>query len=87
MRVIRDLVAVGLAFVSLEGVAVAETTTNSQSAGRDPDQVICRATADTGSLVRRNRQCHTRQQWDQMAREGREQARNLQTLGTGTTGH
>ena len=40
----------------------------------DPDRMICRSIAETGSLVRRTRQCFTRAQWDRINEGGRNQA-------------
>ena len=44
----------------------------------NPDRLICRSTMETGSLVRRRRQCFTRAQWEQINQAAQEGARYMQ---------
>ncbi|MDQ0249315.1 biopolymer transport protein ExbD [Sphingomonas kyeonggiensis] len=41
----------------------------------DPDKVICRSVASTGSLIVGRSECHTRAEWEQLTRETREALR------------
>ena len=51
----------------------------------DPDKVICRQEADTGSRFEK-RICHTRAQWDEMSAHAQEmQRQNSQRAGLGVT--
>jgi TonB family protein len=47
------------------------------SKGADPDRVICKRTAKTGSLIARTKQCMTARQWAEASRIAREQANEL----------
>lgn len=38
---------------------------------RDPNEVVCRRTQESGSLARRPRRCLTRAQWDRLAEQQR----------------
>ena len=45
----------------------------------DPERIVCRKTLETGSLVRKNKQCFTLAEWDRIYaanREGNEKTRN-----------
>lgn len=44
----------------------------------DPmDKMVCRRQAETGSLVRAKRECHTRRQWAYLDEQNQTAARNL----------
>ena len=47
------------------------------SKGPDPERIICKRTAKTGSLVSRTKQCMTARQWAEAARIARGQADDL----------
>ena len=47
------------------------------SKGPDPDRVICKRTAKTGSLVSRTKQCMTARHWAEAGRIARNQANEL----------
>lgn len=53
----------------------------------DPNRLICRSTLDTGSLVRRKRQCFTRAQWERIGQAAREGATDMQDRLRMTCGH
>ena len=42
------------------------------------DQVVCRSFTETGSLVRRKKECRTRKEWGQQSRDSREEAEQMQ---------
>jgi hypothetical protein len=44
----------------------------------DPDKIICKRWADTGSLVARTKACHTRRDWDRIADSQQQGARKVQ---------
>ena len=48
------------------------------AAAADPmDKMVCRRQAETGSLVRAKRECHTRRQWAYLDEQNQTAARNL----------
>ena len=49
----------------------------SASQGADPERIICKRTARTGSLVARTKQCMTARQWASMQRIARDEADRL----------
>lgn len=49
----------------------------------DPNRVICRRVAVTGSRLQKTRLCHTARQWDDMQRDNREQVERAQQQRTG----
>jgi protein TonB len=51
------------------------------STGSDPDRIICKRTARTGSLVARTKQCMTARQWAEAGRIARGEAARL--IGSG----
>jgi TonB family protein len=51
------------------------------SSGADPDRIICKRTARTGSLVARTKQCMTARQWAESSRIARGEAAKL--IGSG----
>jgi hypothetical protein len=66
-RITRMLIgAVGLC---LTGAAAAADTTGAAQASNavDDDRLICRKTLETGSLVRKKKECFTKREWDALA--------------------
>lgn len=53
------------------------------SSGGDPDRIICKRTARTGSLIARTKQCMTAGQWAEASRIARGEAQKL--IGSGNT--
>lgn len=49
----------------------------SASTGMSDDRIICRKTAEVGSLVRRKKQCFTKAEWDKLAEAHQRGARKL----------
>ena len=47
------------------------------SKGPDPDRIICKRTAKTGSLISRTKQCMSARQWAEASRIARNQANDL----------
>jgi len=62
----KFLVAFALGSASLAGQAVADPAP-AASAPSDANKVICKKTLETGSLVRKTKQCFTKAEWDQIA--------------------
>jgi hypothetical protein len=63
-----------LAGVLLAPAALAGDKTAAASAGdkvTDDERLICRKTLETGSLVRKSKQCFTKAQWDEIAAQTR----------------
>lgn len=87
MQMIAKLCALGLVVLSLEGVAAAEPAANSQARTLDPNQVICRRDAEVGSLVRRQRTCMTRAEWQRLSDRTRQEWGELQGTRGSTSGH
>lgn len=74
MRAILPLFATAIV-AALASVAVPASGQDKSAAQKGStaraDRLICRATEETGSLVRRRRQCFTRAQWDRIAEVAR----------------
>jgi len=43
----------------------------------DSEPVVCKAKAETGSMVRRRKQCFTKSEWDRIAAAAREGATDM----------
>ncbi len=52
-----------------------------------PDEIVCKTTAKTGSLISRTRQCLTRQEWALQERMTRDEAEKIQGKGVGAPGN
>ena len=50
-----------------------------QEPGRDPNELICRATGEIGTRLARTRTCKTRAQWEELRREQRNSLDRAQT--------
>lgn len=57
--------AITLASLLMPAIASATEPTTAEQAERD--KLICRKTAEVGSLVRKKKECYTKAQWDQIA--------------------
>lgn len=73
---------VGTAFIALlaaQAMPAAGQTKTDAKASETPaeERLICRATRETGSLVKRRRQCFTRAQWDRIAEAARLRGEDL----------
>ena len=81
-----SLLALGAACGLAASMAQAQASSGSQ-AGASPagesQRLICRRIQDTGSLVRTQRQCFTRAEWDRIAETAR---RGAQTTISGLAG-
>jgi hypothetical protein len=69
---------IGLAFASAVAQSGTPPTGNSTST-EDPNRVICRVERETGSLLNRRRVCMTQAQWDDAARQLRQNIDHAQT--------
>lgn len=57
--------AITLASLSMPMIAWAAETPSTEQA--EKDKIICRKTAEVGSLVRKKKECYTKAQWDEIA--------------------
>jgi len=60
----------------IDATAIVEAENELDQSSNDPDEVICKSTRVTGSKFKK-RACHTRAEWEEMARAGREFTDNL----------
>lgn len=69
MRALQLSLMAAVAAVSLTGPALAADTAGAAQASNavDDNRVICKKTLETGSLVRKNKQCFTKAEWDRIA--------------------
>ena len=73
---------IGTAFIALLAAqampAAGQSTAGTKAGDTPPEQrLICRSTRETGSVVRRRRQCFTAAQWDRMAEVARLRAGDI----------
>ena len=73
---------IGTAFAALLAAqafpAAGQTKSDAKASTVPPEQrLICRATRETGSLVKRRRQCFTQAQWDRIAEAARLRGEDL----------
>jgi hypothetical protein len=70
MRIIRTLLLSAGTAVMMNGAAMAAGTNAAApatpSASADDQRIICRKTLETGSLVKKNKQCFTKAEWDKV---------------------
>jgi hypothetical protein len=80
MRATNGLLVAALAGVLSTGAAgAAETAGAAQAANATgDDRIICRKTAEVGSLVKRKKECFTKREWDQIAEAHQRGAKKLQ---------
>ena len=67
MSSLKFLLAFAISGVSLAGPAIAADPALAAPAVSDANKVICKKTLETGSLVRKTKQCFTKAEWDQIA--------------------
>src|SRR5688572_8096350 len=65
MKRIRVAAAIIAASLLIPTLASAGEATSAEQAERD--KIICRKTAEVGSLVRKKKECYTKAEWDQIA--------------------
>lgn len=80
VRIVRDVLMFALAGLALAGPAVAADTPGAAQASNTngDDRIICRKTAEIGSLVRKKKECYTKAEWDKVAETHQRGARRLQ---------
>ena len=73
------LIAVA-ALLGLAGPASAEdpAPTATPAATADAEKLICRKTAEVGSLVRKKKECYTKAEWDRLAESQQRGTRRMQ---------
>ncbi len=71
MRSMNNLLLVGAASLSLASTAAAETSAKTVGTPADTgvgdERIICKKHLETGSLVKRVKQCFTKAEWDLIA--------------------
>lgn len=75
MPMIRAMVVVASTSVFLTGAAATAgsgAAATAPAASADDQRIICRKTLETGSLVKKNKQCFTRAEWDKVYAAQRE---------------
>lgn len=75
MRTIRAIVLSASTSLLLAGAAAAadpNLAAAAPTAGADDQRIICRKTLETGSLVKKNKQCFTKAEWDKVYAAQRE---------------
>ena len=70
----RDAVHEGMVNWRIPGVAPSAA----RIAGKSPDEVVCKRTTKTGSLVSRSRLCLTRREWAQYAQKNQDEFGEIQ---------
>ena len=65
----RAVIALALMFAAspVSVTASAETVARKATDALDDTKLVCRKTLETGSMVRRKKQCFTLREWDQIA--------------------
>ena len=76
MKGIRAAAAMTLAGLLIPATALAAEPTSAEKADRD--KLICRKTAEVGSLVKKKKECYTKAQWDQIAEAHQRGAKKTQ---------
>ena len=64
---------IGLALLGMAGVQAPQHPAPTPQGGATPaaERKICKRSAPSGSLIETRRECHTRQEWDQIAQNAR----------------
>ena len=73
----RRLIAVA-ALLGLAGPAWAEDPAPAATPAADAEKLICRKTAEVGSLVRKKKECYTKAEWDRLAEAHQRGTKRLQ---------
>ena len=76
MKGIRAAAAITLAGLLIPAIALAAEPATAEQADRD--KIICRKTAEVGSLVKKKKECFTKAQWDQIAEAHQRGAKKTQ---------
>ena len=68
-RLTRALIALAVIFAAspVSVAASAETAARPTTDALDDTKLVCRKTLETGSMVRKKKQCFTLREWDQIA--------------------
>ena len=79
MRTIRLMMAATVAAVLSSGAAWAAGVENpvAPAANSDDQKIICKKTLEIGSLVKKNKQCFTKAEWERIAESQRTGAQKL----------
>ena len=52
---------------------------------RDPNKVVCKYDAESGSRLKKTRSCHTQQEWDELRRQTKQNVDRIQNARPWTT--
>ena len=68
-RLMRTIIALAVIFAAspISVIASAETAARKTTDALDDTKLVCRKTLETGSMVRKSKQCFTLREWDQIA--------------------
>lgn len=70
--------AAAIVLASLLIPTIASAAERSTAAAADRDKLICRKTAEVGSLVKKKKECYTKAQWDEIAEAHQRGAKKTQ---------
>jgi hypothetical protein len=75
------IVALGLPFAALPAFAT-ETGADQASVQTDPNELVCKRIAETGSRVKKVKVCKTRAEWDAIAEDAKSTAKDINRKGS-----
>jgi hypothetical protein len=67
-----------LSTAALVGSAAAASDSSNKTNKSDPNRLICRTISDSGQKLRRERACHTAQEWRELRRQTQETIEHIQ---------
>lgn len=77
-KIARMLIGAAGALWLAGTAAAADSAAAAQAAnGTDDDRIICKKSLDTGSLVRKTKQCFTKAEWDRLSESQRTGAQKM----------
>ena len=65
-----------LMFAGMTGVAAVSATMAQAATDTVKPKLICKRSADTGSLIAKRRECRTKEEWDRIAEAARQNAQD-----------
>ena len=80
MHIVRLSMIAALGTALLGSAALAADTPGAAQASNavDDNRIICRKTAEVGSLVRKKKECYTKLEWDRLAEAHQRGTKRLQ---------
>jgi hypothetical protein len=68
----------GLFTLALVAGAASASAPSTRSGREDPNRVVCRTIAETGSRLSKTRACHTQAEWAELRRQTRQTVEKIQ---------